>query len=1133
MNQSYKKQLLTCVFLFGFHFFIHAQNDIRELARQWVLAAADELQLSPDDRIHFTVSDAYTDAGTKITYVYIQQRYNGVKVYNAINTLAFRDGILLSQTNRFSPKIALYAANPIVSITPQQAVTLAALAVQAGVPTNLSVVTDDLVQNHTIIFNTGGISRSQIRVEQFWVRREGSDVLDLAWNVNIDKAGSSDWWNVRIHTIEGTVLGKDNWTVSCNWEKPHDHLRHCVETMRANIPVPQLIKPAAPPPPTVTSAGYRVLPYPVESPSHGSIAIENNPWLKPGVGSTAATHGWHFDGTTNYDISRGNNVFAALDTTNANVPQGSDTSSTPIPGLTFTFTPDFTQSPKTKENRRFALSNLFYWNNIIHDLTYKYGFTEPAGNFQADNMSRGGAGNDFVRADAQDGGGTNNANFSTPPDGASGRMQMYLFTGMTPNRDGDLDNGIIVHEYGHGISNRLTGGPSQSSCLINAEQGGEGWSDYFALMLTTNWATATMADSVKPRPMGTYAIGQAPTGAGIRRNPYSYNKTVNPITYASMLSSGQVHNIGEIWCSALWDMTWELCKQQGSISPNLFDTSATGGNVIAMRLVMEGLKLQPCLPGFLDARNAILKADSILYGYAHRCTIDKAFARRGMGYKATQGSNGSTSDQVANFEELPPVKITKTVNLSAVPQNSNVVFTLKTDCICGAPVSNYSIRDSLPDGLQYVSSSAGGVVTGGNVVTFSGINFPLNGQSITHTITAKMIVPGCNPDSLIKDNRESFTIGGLASSSPSATPQWEVSAVRSKSPANAWFVKDTSVVRDTYLTSNQFLLGSRSELSFWHYHALESTYDGGVVEISTTNGASWVDLASRFTEYPYNGTISTQYSSPIGGRRAFTGNISGGAFRQSRIDLSDFANQNVRIRFRMATDNSTGAEGWYIDDVFLQNIGCGAINKVYLRNNLSQRTDSSAVSVISTPVTPVPLTLLSFVADKVDNGVVLQWTTTNEVNTDRFEIWKSTDGVQWQLLGTAAAAGNSNLEKQYRLTDLKPAVGINYYRIKTIDLDGRFTLSPIRTIRFDGRQAILSIRPNPADQWVVVNIGTSIVRAQLQITDYTGRRVWSTNINTAQGASYTIPTQNLPSGIYGLSIEGDNSRQVLKLVVQH
>ncbi len=131
-----------------------------------------------------------------------------------------------------------------------------------------------------------------------------------------------------------------------------------------------------------------------------------------------------------------------------------------------------------------AVTNLFYWNNIIHDVQYQYGFDEAAGNFQVNNYGRGGAGNDSVQAEAQDGGGTNNANFATPADGSRPRMQMYVWTSPNLDRDGDLDAGIVVHEYGHGISNRLVGGPSNVNCLTNRQQPGEGLSDWWALAYT-------------------------------------------------------------------------------------------------------------------------------------------------------------------------------------------------------------------------------------------------------------------------------------------------------------------------------------------------------------------------------------------------------------------------------------------------------------------------------------------------------------------------------------------------------------------------------------------------------------------------------------------------------------------------
>ena len=86
-----------------------------------------------------------------------------------------------------------------------------------------------------------------------------------------------------------------------------------------------------------------------------------------------------------------------------------------------------------------------------------------------------------MKAEAQDGGGLDNANFATPPDGQSPRMQMYVFDTTAPGRDGDLSNGVIIHEYGHGVSNRLTGGPANVGCWrTSSSRAGEGWSDFYS-----------------------------------------------------------------------------------------------------------------------------------------------------------------------------------------------------------------------------------------------------------------------------------------------------------------------------------------------------------------------------------------------------------------------------------------------------------------------------------------------------------------------------------------------------------------------------------------------------------------------------------------------------------------------------
>ncbi len=254
------------------------------------------------------------------------------------------------------------------------------------------------------------------------------------------------------------------------------------------------------------------------------------------------------------------------------------------------------------------------------------------------------------------------------------------------NIDGDVDNGVIVHEHGHGLSNRLTGGPSQASCLANAEQMGEGWSDYYCLMLTQDWATSNLQTGLEvPRTIGTYAIGQSPGGAGIRTQPYCTDFGINNLVFSAALpGTGLQHSRGEIWCATLWDMTWDIINQTGTINNNIYDATSNAGNIIALKLVTEGMKLQPCSPGFITARDAILKADTLLYGAAYSCTIKEAFRRRGMGPNASQGSSNSVTDQVADFQ---PFNCANCSAVTTVTQPANTVACTGTDATFSVTVT--------------------------------------------------------------------------------------------------------------------------------------------------------------------------------------------------------------------------------------------------------------------------------------------------------------------------------------------------------------------------------------------------------------------------------------------------------------
>ncbi|KAH9273133.1 hypothetical protein BASA83_004422, partial [Batrachochytrium salamandrivorans] len=288
------------------------------------------------------------------------------------------------------------------------------------------------------------------------------------------------------------------------------------------------------------------------------------------------------------------------------------------------------EEPGTDANIAAAAVNLFYVSNMMHDISYQYGFTESAGNFQTNNSGKGGEGGDAITINVLNSSDTGNADFTTPPDGQSGVMNMYRFKTATPNRTPGFDNTIVLHEYGHGISDRLTGGPATSGCLNTAEAGGmsEGWSDIiFMIVLAKKSDTATTKVTI-----GAYSENNA---AGFRSVPYTTDMKVNPLTYGSLKSRAEVHDVGEVWASLLWEVYWNLVTKHG-FSSNLYDASQSEGNIVAMKIIMGGLMLQSCNPTFLSARDAIVAADNDHYKGANKCEILKAFAKRGLGPKATR-----------------------------------------------------------------------------------------------------------------------------------------------------------------------------------------------------------------------------------------------------------------------------------------------------------------------------------------------------------------------------------------------------------------------------------------------------------------------------------------------------------------
>ncbi|KAJ6571056.1 Fungalysin metallopeptidase-domain-containing protein [Mycena capillaripes] len=363
----------------------------------------------------------------------------------------------------------------------------------------------------------------------------------------------------------------------------------------------------------VAKASYLVLPITKEVLTQGFETLVDPEDLD------ASPKGWHWTGTKNSTTTTGNNAITYKGSQSSVTTESSS-------GLVFNYPQSGSKAPTTAANVDAARVNNFYIVNTMHDIAYKYGFTEAAFNFQKSNFGNGGEEGDRVTASIQDSAGTDNADFSTPPDGQSGHMRMYLFTSTSPERDGALENDVVAHEYTHGITNRMTGGGT-GECLQSTEAGGmgEGWSDAMA-----EWTEQTSA-TIKDYVMGTYVINDP---AGIRTHPYSTSKTTNPLTYASVGTLNEVHNIGEVWANMLHNVYAALVGEHGFSKTAHTDPTGTEGNVVFLHLFIDSLSLQPCTPTFLTARDAWIQADVNRYDGANKCILWKAFASRGLGVKA-------------------------------------------------------------------------------------------------------------------------------------------------------------------------------------------------------------------------------------------------------------------------------------------------------------------------------------------------------------------------------------------------------------------------------------------------------------------------------------------------------------------
>jgi hypothetical protein len=178
---------------------------------------------------------------------------------------------------------------------------------------------------------------------------------------------------------------------------------------------------------------------------------------------------------------------------------------------------------------------------------------------------------------------------------------------------------------------------------------------------------------------------------------------------------------------------------------------------------------------------------------------------------------------------------------------------------------------------------------------------------------------GGNPVPLFSDGFESGGANWAVSSTTST--QWGLIDDFAKTGGISAYGIDHEEVSDHRLAMNSpVTIPANARMAFDHAfefeHSSSGVFDGGVLEYSTDNGASWIDAGTLIdTGQTYNGTLSTAYSNPLGGRSAFSRSSFG--YTGSRLNLASLAGQSVRFRFRVGTDSSAGSLGWAVDNILI------------------------------------------------------------------------------------------------------------------------------------------------------------------------------------------------------------------------
>ncbi len=911
-----------------------------EAARRALLAHAAQLRLTPARIASALVTGVHDLHDGTAVIVTFEQRPDGRRV--------FRDELHVVMTARLSVVAITGALTPRLerrgefSLTARSALSSAALALTLAPLDETSCTPLGLAEGGFTHWRLAKNPRPARTRPLYFPRPDG---LVPAFYVELDlDQPTPRAFSFVVSAVDGEVLYRHDLTSQhaySVWADPVSHVPW--PGPRGPLSVP-LESPTAPLPPLQLQQ--------VVSLPHAGLST-GDPWLPAGAPDT-----------------RGNNVqaYCDLEWPNGFTAPGDELATATSPD-TWAWAWNPALSPtQSLAQRSASVVQLFYVTNFLHDWFYDDGFDETARNGQVSNFGRGGAGNDPLLAESLDWSGSNNANITVPSDGSSPRMQMYRFYSYNgPTFDASLDTGVVAHEWGHLISERLVGDGNGLASLQGGALG-EGWGDFHAALLLAAGDDVQVAPNAQWR--GAYGLSSWAMEAhstwgrwyGFRRYPLSADLALNPLSFrhisdgqplpttaplspAAQIPNAEVHNAGEVWAVMLWD-----CYVGLLTDPRFTFTQAQAR---MKRTLVAAYKATPLTPTFVEARDALL-AVAAANDPQDLALFWTAFARRGLGSAAQApardaahnlplvedfavggavelaalalvedspscdddgtldvGEQGHLQVRLRNVGTVPLVGATLTLSTGG----STLRFTAGSSRVLPdvAPLDTLDV--SVPVAL---ADDARGLQT--MIVTASVQALHFSAHDVTTEFRGNFdVLPASSTNDDVEAPQTTWTAASDASLGPSAPFRRQ----RLTATQHVWFAPSPLGTADLWLVSAPLDVGPSGlrvgfEQRYDFDRAGPSQRDGAVVELSVDDGLTWVDVGSALTP-GYPGTVDDDQgrsTNPLKGRPALVGqspNYPG--FSAASLDLAAWANQLVRLRFRVGGDDAVRwpARGWELD----------------------------------------------------------------------------------------------------------------------------------------------------------------------------------------------------------------------------